>query len=69
MQPMQMPAQDAGGATKPKQNTNSHGRQATCTMVKQEVHFYQSAGAATHQLVPPMATTSDEHSSPLAVGD
>jgi hypothetical protein len=54
---MLTPAQDAGGATKPKQNTNNHGRQATCTMGKQAVHSYQSADAATPVQVPPMATT------------
>jgi len=32
---MLIQAQDAGGAIEPKQNTSSHGRQATCTMDKQ----------------------------------
>jgi len=54
---MLTPAQDAGGATKPKQNTSSHGRPATCTMAKQAAHSYQSADAATPVQVPPMATT------------
>jgi hypothetical protein len=49
--------QDAGGATKPKPSTSSHGRQATCTMGKQAGSSCQSAEGATHQQVPPMATT------------
>jgi hypothetical protein len=56
-QPTQIQAQDAGDATKPKQNISSHGRQATYTMAKQVASSYQSADAATPALAPPMATT------------
>jgi hypothetical protein len=56
-QPMLIQQQDAGGATKPKPSTSSHGRQATCTMGKQAGSSCQSAEGATHQQVPPMATT------------
>ena len=56
-QPTPTQTHDAGDATKPKQNTSSHGRQATCTMGKQAASSYQSADAATHQQVPPTATT------------
>jgi hypothetical protein len=56
-QPTLTQQQDAGDATKPKPSTSSHGRQATCTMGKQAASSYQSADAATHQQVPPMATT------------
>ena len=56
-QPTPTQTHDAGGATKPKQNTNNLGRQATCTTAKQAASSYQSADAATHQQVPPTATT------------
>ena len=56
-QPTLTPAHDAGDATKPKQNTSSPGRQATCTTGKQAASSYQSADAATPVQVPPMATT------------
>jgi hypothetical protein len=66
---MLTPAQDAGDATKPKPNTSSHGRQATCMMGKQVASSYQSAEDATPVQVPPMATTSDGPSNPHAIGD
>lgn len=67
-QPTLTPAHDAGGATKLKQNTNSHGRPATYTTAKQAASSYQSADAATPVQVPPTATTSDGPSNPHATG-
>ena len=67
-QPTQIPAHDAGAATKPKQNTNNPGKQATYTTAKQAASSYQSAEGATPVQVPPTETTSDGPSSPHATG-
>jgi hypothetical protein len=56
-QPTPTQTHDAGGATKPKQNTSNPGRQAIYTTDKQAASSYQSADAATPVQVPPTATT------------
>ena len=68
-QPTQIPAQDAGAAIKPKQNTNNRGRQATYTTAKQAASSCQSADGATPVQAQPTATTFDASSSPPATGD